>query len=48
MTLTFSRIIDFDDATNLFLKTSIFMRGSWRMPNMNWPNNFDITTSTLR
>jgi hypothetical protein len=23
-----SRIIDFDDATNLFLKTSIFMRGS--------------------
>jgi hypothetical protein len=28
MTLTFSRIIDFDDATNLFLKSSIFMRGS--------------------
>jgi hypothetical protein len=24
------------------------MRGSWRMPNMNWPNNFDITTSMLR
>jgi hypothetical protein len=48
MTLTFSRIIDFDDATNLFLKTSIFMRDSWHMPNMDWPNNFDITTSTLR
>jgi hypothetical protein len=26
MILTFSRIIDFDDATNLFSKTSIFMR----------------------
>jgi hypothetical protein len=24
------------------------MRGSWRMPIMDWPNNFDITTSTLR
>ena len=30
MTLTFSRIIDFDDVTNLFLKQvpGIFMRGS--------------------
>jgi hypothetical protein len=33
-TLTFSRIIDFDDATHFF-KTNIFMRGSWRMPNMD-------------
>jgi hypothetical protein len=30
------------------LNKSIFMRGSWRMPNVDWPNNFDITTSTLR
>ena len=33
-TLTFSRIIDFDDATNLFLNKYI-MLGSWRMPNMD-------------
>jgi hypothetical protein len=28
----------------IFFKTGIFMRGSWHMPNMDWPNHFDITT----